>query len=108
MSQSETYDAWQPKLSLTYQPSETLSIYANWGVGFKAGGFNNQGSNAIVEENFNIPLGATLLVGDEYREETSSAFEIGAKGRTGTFDYSIAAILARNSAHSGWSRTGSE
>lgn len=88
---SETYDAWQPKLSLTYQPSETLSIYANWGVGFKAGGFNNQGSNAIVEENFNIPLGATLLVGDEYREETSSAFEIGAKGRTGTFDYSIAA-----------------
>jgi iron complex outermembrane receptor protein len=92
---SETYDKWQPKVSLSYQPSETVSIYGNWGVGFKAGGFNNQGSNAIVNNNFNIPLGATLLVNDEYREETSSAFEIGAKGRLGTFDYSVAAYATK-------------
>jgi iron complex outermembrane receptor protein len=92
---SETYDKWQPKVSLSYQPSEAVSIYGNWGVGFKAGGFNNQGSNAIVNNNFNIPLGATLLVNDEYREETSSAFEVGAKGRVGTFDYSVAAYATK-------------
>ncbi len=88
---SETYDEWQPKVSVSYKPSDAVSLYANWGVGFKAGGFNNQGSNAIVNNNFNIPLGATLLVNDDYRQETSSSFEIGAKGRFGTVDYSVAA-----------------
>ena len=92
---SETYDAWQPKISLLYKPNDALSIYGNWGVGFKAGGFNNQGSSAIVENNFNIPLGADLQVNDEYREETSSAFELGVKGGVGTLDYNIAAYATR-------------
>lgn len=92
---SQSYDQLQPKVSLSYKPADSVSLYANWGVGFKAGGFNNQGSNAIVEENFNIPLGANLLVNDEYREETSSAFEVGAKGRLGALDYSVAAYATR-------------
>jgi iron complex outermembrane receptor protein len=92
---SQSYDQLQPKVSLSYKPADSVSLYANWGVGFKAGGFNNQGSSAIVEENFNIPLGANLVVNDEYREETSSAFEVGAKGRLGTLDYSVAAYATR-------------
>ena len=26
-----------------------MNFYANWGIGFKSGGFNNQGSAAIVD-----------------------------------------------------------
>lgn len=92
---SETYSELQPKLSVSYKPDDALTMYANWGVGFKAGGFNNQGSNAIVNNNFNIPLGATLLVNDEYREETSSAFEFGVKGRLGNVDYTAAAYATK-------------
>jgi iron complex outermembrane receptor protein len=76
---SRTYDEWQPKLSATYKPTPEWTLYANWGIGFKAGGFNNQGSQAVIDNNFNIPLGSNLLVEDEYREETSSSFEVGGK-----------------------------
>ncbi|TXS95967.1 TonB-dependent receptor [Parahaliea maris] len=75
-----TYSKWQPRVSLNYMLSDTWNTYASWGVGFKAGGFNNQGSRQILEENYNIPLGSGLDITDEYGEETSSAFELGAKG----------------------------
>lgn len=77
---SEAYEEWQPKISIAYAASENWSVFANWGVGFKAGGFNNSGSAALLEANFNIPLNAGLNIGDNYEKETSSAFEIGAKG----------------------------
>lgn len=75
-----TYDKWQPRVSLAYILSDNWNTYASWGVGFKAGGFNNQGSRKLLEENYNIPLGSGLDIGDEYDEESSNAFEIGAKG----------------------------
>lgn len=77
---SNSYDEWQPKISLDYALTDNWNVYGNWGVGFKAGGFNNQGSEILLEENFNIPLGSQLNIGDEYDQETSSAFELGAKG----------------------------
>ena len=49
----ETFKELQPKLSLRYGLTDTLNFYANWGIGFKSGGFNNQGSAAIVDQNFN-------------------------------------------------------
>jgi iron complex outermembrane receptor protein len=79
-SKSQTYDKFEPKVSITYKPSDTLTLFANWGIGFKAGGFNNQGTEALIDANYNIPLGSNLLVLDDYREETSSAFEVGTKG----------------------------
>lgn len=78
-SVSRSYEQLQPKVSVTFKPSPAWTLFANWGVGFKAGGFNNQGSNAVIDNNFNIPLGASLLVEDEYRKEVSSAFELGTK-----------------------------
>ncbi|MBK6597811.1 MAG: TonB-dependent receptor [Proteobacteria bacterium] len=77
---SRVYTQLQPKVAVTYKPVPEWSLFANWGIGFKAGGFNNQGSNAIIESNFNVPLGANLLVKDDYRKETSSAIEVGTKG----------------------------
>lgn len=78
---SESFDQLQPKISLSWAASDSWTVFGNWGVGFKAGGFNNQGSNAVLEQNFNIPLNSGLNVGDVYDEETSSAFEAGIKGQ---------------------------
>ncbi|MEO0440190.1 MAG: TonB-dependent receptor, partial [Pseudomonadota bacterium] len=50
------------------------------GIGFKSGGFNNQGSAAIVDQNFNQFIGTNVLINDIFRKEKSSAFEAGFKG----------------------------
>ncbi len=82
---SATYKQLQPKLSLSWRPSDALNVYANWGVGFKSGGFNNQGSQAIIDANFNDgvtpgTINANVNIRDEYDKEVSSAFEVGVKG----------------------------
>lgn len=75
-----TFKQIQPKISLSYAATDDVSVFANWGVGFKTGGFNNAGSAAIVNGFFNAGIGAGLSVFDDYRKETSSAFEVGMKG----------------------------
>ena len=90
--QSETFSELQPKVSLSYALSDDTRIYASWGVGFKAGGFNNSGSAATVNIfnngfinggigiNFADDLGVPLpVITDDYDKETSSAFELGFK-----------------------------
>ncbi|XUU61190.1 TonB-dependent receptor [Erythrobacter sp. HA6-11] len=79
-SQSETFKQLQPKISLRYQLSDDINFYANWGIGFKSGGFNNQGSAAIVQSAFNDFIGTDVLIEDQFRKEKSSAFEAGLKG----------------------------
>ena len=78
--QSRKFKQFQPKISLRYALSDDINAYANWGVGFKSGGFNNQGSAAIVDQAFNQFIGTDVLIEDIYRKETSSAFELGVKG----------------------------
>ena len=87
--QSESFKQLQPKISLRYELSDDVNLYANWGIGFKSGGFNNQGSAAIVDSAFNQFIGTDVLIEDLYRKEKSSAFEAGIKGELGgavTFD----------------------
>jgi len=76
---SETFDQVQPKLSLTWDASDRFTLYGSWGVGFKSGGFNNQGSNATVELFYYNLLGTDLVIEDQFAKETSSAFELGFK-----------------------------
>ncbi len=78
--QSEVYEQLQPKISLRYAINPDINIYGNWGIGFKSGGFNNQGAAAIVQTNFVDFIGAEVQIDDNYRKETSSAFEAGIKG----------------------------
>ena len=75
-----TFKQIQPKISLSYAATDDISLFANWGIGFKTGGFNNAGSEAIVNGFFNAGIGAGLSVFDDYKKETSSAFEVGVKG----------------------------
>ena len=78
---SASFKQLQPKVTLSYTPNSSTNIYANWGIGFKSGGFNNTGSSALVNANFNIPaIGAGVTINDQFRKERSSAFEAGIKG----------------------------
>ncbi len=84
--QSQSFKQIQPKLSLSFTPNSRTNIYANWGIGFKSGGFNNQGSSATINQFFNNTTGAfgtinaSVQINDRYRKERSSAFEAGIKG----------------------------
>jgi iron complex outermembrane receptor protein len=79
---SKTFSELQPKVSVTWQASDSLNLFANWGVGFKSGGFNNQGSKATVDLFINTLLGADLVIEDQFRKETSSSYEVGFKTDT--------------------------
>lgn len=43
-----TFDLFQPKVTLRYQPSDSATIYASWGKGFRSGQFNQNGVGAIA------------------------------------------------------------
>jgi len=88
-SKSEEFDELQPKVSLTWDATETVTAYATAGVGFKSGGFNNQGAAATVDLFINEPLLGTgapfegdfapVGIQDTYDEETSWSYEAGVK-----------------------------
>lgn len=77
---SARFEQFEPKVTLSYKPSADVNLYANWGIGFKSGGFNNQGSAQIIKDNFVNFFGANVNVNDQYRKEWSSAWEAGVKG----------------------------
>ncbi|HNP65030.1 MAG TPA: TonB-dependent receptor [Woeseiaceae bacterium] len=91
---SKSFSEIQPKISLSWDATDDTTLFGSWGVGFKAGGFNNSGSAATVNLfingfinggigiNFADDLGVPLpVITDDYEEETSSAFELGFKSR---------------------------
>ncbi|QXQ08421.1 TonB-dependent receptor [Sphingosinicellaceae bacterium] len=91
---SRTFKQLEPKISLRWEVAPQTNLFADWGVGFKSGGFNNQGSAAIVNANFNNPvipgIDADVLISDQFRKERSSAFEAGVKGKIGPVTYNLA------------------
>ncbi len=106
-SRSKTYNQFQPKVSLNWEATEQLNVYASYGLGFRSGGFNSSGSSATVDVfygglclgpstpfdtglGFDLPLGLPDCsapgaiqnltdVSDDYRKEVSKAAEIGFK-----------------------------
>ena len=103
-SNSESYDELQPKVSMNYAVNDETNIFANAGIGFKSGGFNNSGAAQIISNN--LVNGPTLLdaaitgtaanvnsevtIADNYEKETSTSFELGIKGTTGALTYEFA------------------
>jgi iron complex outermembrane receptor protein len=87
-NKSKDFDEFQPKLSVRWDAFDTASLFASLGVGFKSGGFNNFGSAATVDIFINDPFIAgtgfpEVAIQDEYKEETSTAFEIGFRSQIG-------------------------
>jgi iron complex outermembrane recepter protein len=93
---SANFSLLEPKISLSWKPAANTNIYADWGVGFKAGGFNNQGSKATIDAAFNNGAPGTIntgvVINDNYRKERSSAYEVGIKGSIldGRINYDLA------------------
>jgi iron complex outermembrane receptor protein len=65
----ETWDEWQPKVTLTYRPSDALTMYAGYSRGFRSGGFNQTG------------VGSAGIAGvdDIFDKETADTYEAGVK-----------------------------
>jgi iron complex outermembrane receptor protein len=66
---SREFDQFQPKVTLTWQADADKTVYATYGVGFKAGGFN-------AAQAFTITSGRAP---NDYPAEKATNFEIGAK-----------------------------
>jgi iron complex outermembrane receptor protein len=83
--QDKTFSQLQPKASLRWKATPDLTVYGDWGVGFKSGGFNNEGSAATINTFINPVVTAAgfpaVNVQDIYAKEVSSEFEAGAKAR---------------------------
>lgn len=69
------FSKWQPKVSLSYRPSDSFTLFANYSEGFRSGGFNQPGVAAVAAAQVPPVRG----VSDIYDKETSRGFEIGLK-----------------------------
>ena len=86
-ARSRDFDQLQPKISLSWRPNDTTNIYASYGVGFRSGGFNSLGSEALLNFWFNAlgngdpgdVVDAGLTIRDEYDKEVTDSFELGGK-----------------------------
>ena len=83
---SADFDQLQPKITWRWSATDEMNVYASWGIGFRSGGFNSIGSEALLNFWFNSGFGgpgeavdAQLQIRDEYDKEVSNAFELGVK-----------------------------
>ncbi|MEA3299731.1 MAG: TonB-dependent receptor [Pseudomonadota bacterium] len=77
-SDSQTFTNFSPKVSLIYLASDEITLYANYGQGYKAGGFNPIGSRQRFIAT--VPPGTPVYLEDTYEEEESESYELGLKG----------------------------
>lgn len=71
-----SFDAWQPKVSLTWKPSARVSAYATYGKGFNSGGWNAIGITETA-----AAAGVNGVVSELYRPATANSYEAGIKTR---------------------------
>ncbi|MBA2078393.1 TonB-dependent receptor [Rhodanobacter sp. PCA2] len=68
-----TFSKSQPKFTLTYKANTDFTFYGSWGVGFRSGGFNQNGTGADAAS---VGL---IGVSDLYQPETAKSAELGFK-----------------------------
>ena len=87
-NRSATFSHFQPKVTWSWNAAEDINVYASWGVGFRSGGFNSIGSEALIDFWYNNNGDGTnpgalvdgkLSVKDEYDKEVSTSAELGSK-----------------------------
>ncbi|BFT31640.1 hypothetical protein D210916BOD24_28160 [Alteromonas sp. D210916BOD_24] len=87
-SREQSFSQWQPKVTLSYEASDNVNLYASYGVGFRSGGFNSIGTEATLDYWFNASgtgnpgdaVDAQLIVPDNYAKEVTTSVELGSKG----------------------------
>jgi iron complex outermembrane receptor protein len=69
------FDDWQPKITLTWEPSPNLTFYGGYSRGFRSGGFNQTGVGGVA-------AGSGIVgVQDIFQAETADTFELGARAQ---------------------------
>ncbi|MDR7058750.1 MULTISPECIES: TonB-dependent receptor [unclassified Sphingopyxis] len=68
-----SYDLFQPKLSVKYQAMDNLNLFGSWGVGFRSGQFNQSGVAAAAA------AAGVNGVSDVVKQEEAETFELGFK-----------------------------
>jgi iron complex outermembrane receptor protein len=76
---SETFDNWSPGITLAYKPKDSLTLFAKYVRGFRAGGFNTRANDPALlsydsEKAENYELGIKALLLDGRLELGASAF----------------------------------
>lgn len=91
-----TFDAWQPKATVSWRPADGALAWASYGEGFRTGGFNPAPGPTSVwkarfepETNRSVELGGKLTRGDAYVEASAYVSRIG--------DYQSYTFLENNS-----------
>lgn len=69
------FDDWQPKVTLTWEPSSNLTLYGGYSRGFRSGGFNQTGVGGVAAAN------GIVGVEDIYQAETADTFEAGVRAQ---------------------------
>ena len=76
----EVFDAWQPKATIRWKPTDALSVYGVYAQGFRSGGFNLSGVAAGVAalRSAGVP-GMPAGVEDFWDQEDTRGVEFGVK-----------------------------
>ncbi|MBX2859170.1 MAG: TonB-dependent receptor [Cellvibrionaceae bacterium] len=81
----KTFTQLQPKISWRMALSEDASIYTSYGLGFRSGGFNALGSEALIQSQYadftnrEGVLTAPQNLRDDYDKEVTKSAEVGFK-----------------------------
>lgn len=70
---SRSFNNFSPEATLTWRPSQTLTMYGSWKKGFLSGGFNANNPIGFVHPTYSTPGRST------YDQQTIEGFEAGIK-----------------------------
>ncbi|MBI1392505.1 MAG: TonB-dependent receptor [Alphaproteobacteria bacterium] len=70
---NRTFDDIQPKVTVSWQPTDDVTLYGGYSRGFRSGGFNQTGVGAVAAGN------GIVGVADIFEAETADTFEVGLK-----------------------------
>ena len=87
---TRVFDDWQPKVTLTYEPNDDLTLYGGYSRGFRSGGFNQTGVGGVAFAN------GILGVNDIFEAETADTFEAGFKATLGPASINGAAYTTKS------------
>ena len=82
----KSFSQLQPKVTLSWEPTDDLTVYGSYGYGFRSGGFNSSGTTATLLQffgNLALPDGTKNInnLTDDFKKEVSKAAEIGFKSK---------------------------
>ncbi|MBT8446948.1 MAG: TonB-dependent receptor, partial [Gammaproteobacteria bacterium] len=90
LQRSDTFDEFQPKVSLAWRPTEDLSFYGGYARGFQAGGFNGAQTFQNCVNAGMCPFTESI---NEFGAAVSDSYEVGFKGRFLDRRLSVSAAL---------------